>query len=98
MALGEFTLAQAADYLHQMVPMDAATAHDEAASFATAPGQAISYQIGKLQITKFFADARRQQGDSFDMKAFDDFVWSNGNVPIALQEWEWMEAHRGPAK
>jgi uncharacterized protein (DUF885 family) len=98
MALGEFTLAQAADYLHSMVPMDAVTAHDEAASFATAPGQAISYQTGKLQITQFFADARREQGDAFDMNAFNDYVWLNGNVPIALQEWEWMEAHRSSAK
>jgi hypothetical protein len=98
MALGEFTLDQAADYLHRMVPMDAATAHDEASWFATAPGGAISYQTGKLQITKFFADARREQGDSFDMKAFNDYVWLNGNVPIALQEWEWMEGHRAPAK
>ena len=98
MALGEFTLDQAADYLHRMVPMDAATARDEASSFATTPGQAISYQTGKLQITKFFADTRREQGDSFDMKAFNDYVWLNGNVPIALQEWEWMETHRAPTK
>jgi uncharacterized protein (DUF885 family) len=98
MALGEFTLDQAADYLHRMVPMDTATAHDEAAAFATSPGQAISYQTGKLQITKFFADARREQGDSFDEKAFNDYVWLNGNVPIALQKWEWMETHRSSRK
>jgi hypothetical protein len=98
MALGEFTLAEAADYLQRMVPMDAATAHSEAAAFATTPGQAISYQTGKLQITKFFADARRQQGDNFDMKAFNNYVWLNGNVPIALQEWEWTESNRAPLK
>lgn len=98
MALGEFTLDQAAEYLHRMVPMDAGTAHDEASSFATTPGQAISYNTGKLQITKFFADARRNQGDNFDMKAFNDFVWLNGNVPIALQQWEWSESHPAQAK
>jgi hypothetical protein len=96
LALGEFTLEQAADYLHRMVPMDSGTAHDEAASFATTPGQAISYETGKLQITKFFADVRRDEGDNFDMKKFFDYVWLNGNVPIALQEWEWMETHRTP--
>jgi uncharacterized protein (DUF885 family) len=98
MALGEFALDQAADYLHRMVPMDAATAYNEASSFATTPGQAISYQTGKLQITKFFADTRREQGESFDVKAFNDYVWLNGNVPIALQEWEWMENHHSPTK
>ena len=98
LALGEFTLEQAANYLQRMVPMDAGTAHDEAASFATTPGQAISYQTGKLQITKFFAEARRDMGDKFDMNEFYDFVWKNGNVPIALQQWEWMETHKSPSK
>lgn len=94
LALGDFTLEQAAEYLQRMVPMDAATAHDEAAMFATTPGQAISYQTGKLQITKFFAEARRDMGDKFDINEFYDFVWKNGNVPIALQQWEWMETHK----
>jgi len=88
LALGLFSIAQAADYLEKTVPMDAETAHDEAASFASAPGQAISYQIGKLQIINFLADARRMQGNSFSLRAFHDFVWKNGNVPIALQRWE----------
>jgi hypothetical protein len=90
LALGEFTLAQAADYLSRMVPMDIKTANGEAALFATTPGQAISYQIGKLQITMFLAEARLKGGDHFDLKAFNDFVWKNGNVPIALQRAEWF--------
>jgi len=90
LALGEFTLEQAAKYLQEKVPMDQQTARREAISFSTGPGQAISYQIGKLQITKFLADARMQQGDKFDIRAFHDFVWKNGNVPIALQRWEYL--------
>ncbi len=39
---------------------------------------------------KFLADARMQQGDKFNLRAFHDFVWKNGNVPIALQEWEYL--------
>jgi hypothetical protein len=90
LALGEFTLDQAAGYLARMVPMDPKTAHNEASMFATQPGQAISYQAGKLQITKFLADARLRAGDKFDIKAFNDFVWRNGNVPIELQREEWF--------
>ncbi len=90
LALGEFNLDQAADYLVRMVPMDPKTAHSEASMFATTPGQAISYQAGKLQITKFLADARHRAGDKFDLKAFNDFVWQNGNVPIELQRKEWF--------
>ena len=90
LALGEFTIDQAADYLKSTVPMDAKTAHGEAAFFASTPGQAISYQIGKLQIYKFLADARRQKGDAFSLRDSHDFLWQNGNIPIALQRWEYL--------
>jgi len=90
LALGEFTLDQAAKYLQEKVPMDEQTARQEAIAFATSPGGAITYQIGKLQILKFLADARMQQGEKFNLRAFHDFVWKNGNVPIALQQWEYL--------
>jgi uncharacterized protein (DUF885 family) len=88
LALGEFSLEQAADYLERTVPMDRATAMSEAALFASAPGQAISYQIGKLQLTTLLADARRQAKGEFSVLAFNDYVWQNGNVPFSLQRWE----------
>jgi uncharacterized protein (DUF885 family) len=91
LALGEFTLQQGADYLARTVPMDKATALDEAAMFSSTPGQGISYQIGKLQITQLLSDARRKQGKDFSMLQFNDFVWKNGNVPIALQRWELLQ-------
>jgi uncharacterized protein (DUF885 family) len=90
LALGLFTISQAADYLSQHVPMDKKTAKSEAALFATDPGQAISYQIGKSQILHFLADAKLAQGDEFSLRAFHDFLWKNGNVPIALQRWEYL--------
>ena len=90
LALGEFTLEQAAKYLQEKVPMDEQTARQEAIAFSTGPGQAITYQIGKLQIVQFLAEARMQQSDKFNLRAFHDFVWKNGNVPIALQQWEYL--------
>jgi uncharacterized protein (DUF885 family) len=97
LALGEFTLDQAAKYLQEKVPMDEQTARQEAIAFATGPGQAITYQIGKLQILKFLADARMHLGDKFNLRKFHDFVWKNGNVPIALQEWELLGDANGKA-
>jgi hypothetical protein len=88
LALGEFTIAQAADYLARTVPMDRKTAEAEAADFATAPGLAIAYEIGKLQIERMLAERRLQQGDRFNLREFHDYVWSNGNVPLSLQRWE----------
>jgi uncharacterized protein (DUF885 family) len=52
------------------------------------PGQKIAYQIGKLQILEMLADARLKQGEHFSVQKFHDYVWLNGNVPIALQRWE----------
>jgi Bacterial protein of unknown function (DUF885) len=92
LSLGQFTLEQAAKYLEEKVPMDSQTARSEAIAFSTGPGQALTYQIGKLQITKFLADARMKEGEKFSLRAFHDFVWKNGNVPIALQEWEYLSA------
>ena len=91
LGLGEFTLQQGADYLAKTVPMDRETALGEAAMFASTPGQGISYQIGKLQITQLLADARRLQGKDFSLLKFNDYVWNNGNVPIALQRWELLK-------
>jgi uncharacterized protein (DUF885 family) len=78
--------------------MDAVTARQEAIAFSTGPGQAITYQIGKLQITKFLAEARLQQGEKFDLRTFHNFVWKNGNVPIALQRWEYLDQKDDVAK
>ena len=91
LALGEFTLEQAADYLVRTVPMDPRTALEEATLFASTPGQAISYQIGKLQIVELLSDARRAEGEKFSLQKFHDFVWENGNVPISLQRWEYLK-------
>jgi len=90
LSLGEFTLEQAAKYLQEKVPVDEQTARQEAIAFSTNPGGAMTYQIGKIQILKFLAEARMQQGDKFNLQAFHDFVWRNGNVPIVLQEGEYL--------
>jgi uncharacterized protein (DUF885 family) len=88
LALGELDIDGAATDLAARVPMDAATAREEASMFASEPGQAITYQVGKLQILRFLADARHAQGDRFSLRAFHDALWICGNVPIALQRWE----------
>jgi len=90
LALDTFTLQQAADYLATTVPMDRGTADSEAAMFASTPGQAITYQIGKLDTIRMLSDARRKQGDAFKLQSFHDFVWLNGNLPFALQRWEML--------
>ena len=90
LALGTFSLEEATQYLADKVPMDRATARAEVALFSAVPGQAISYQVGKLQILRLMADARLRQADRFRLLAFHDFLWTNGNVPLSLQRWEML--------
>jgi uncharacterized protein (DUF885 family) len=89
LALGLFTIDQATEYLRQRTPMDYDTARFEAVFFASLPGQAITYQIGKLQIVKFLAEARQTLGERFSLRAFNDYLWKNGNVPVSLLRWEY---------
>jgi hypothetical protein len=88
LALGIYTLEQAADYLERTVPVDHKTALAEAAFFASGPGQAIAYQIGKNQIVRLLSDVERARKDRMSVLEFNDFLWSNGNVPISLLRWE----------
>jgi hypothetical protein len=90
LAVGDFTIEQAGDYLARAVPMDRETAVAEAVFFAFYPGQAISYQIGKLQILQFLSDAKLDQEEDFSLRRFHDYLMENGNVPIALQRWEYL--------
>ena len=90
LALGNYSIEDAGKYLEQTVPMDKKTANSEAMFFALGPGQAITYQIGKIQILKLISDAKIKLKDRFSLKNYHDFMMINGNVPIALQRWEYL--------
>ena len=89
-ALGSFSIDDAATFLEKSVPMDRETALGEAVEMSEWPGQKISYQTGKLQIEQFMVDARSKQGNQFTLRKFHDYIWLNGNVPFVLQRWEYL--------
>jgi uncharacterized protein (DUF885 family) len=88
LATGAMSIEDAARALQSQVPMDEATAREEAAFFAETPGQALTYQIGKTQVIALIADAVRLRGPELDLQALHDAIWRNGNVPVALLRWE----------
>ncbi len=88
LATGALSIGDAARDLASRVPMDVATAREEAAFFAETPGQALTYQIGKTQLIALLADAVRVRGAALDLQDLHDYIWRNGNVPIALLRWE----------
>jgi uncharacterized protein (DUF885 family) len=107
---GEADIETAAQYLEREVPMDRATALEDARMYLATPGLGLSYGIGKAQIMRFLALARSKHeaeaaaeggssgGDvDFDLQAFHDALWLNGNVPIELQAYEMLGGTPPPA-
>lgn len=90
MALGEFTLEEAATFLDKEVGVGMKMGLGGATMFASWPGVVVGYQTGKTDILRFVSDARRQQGASFDLQTLHNFLWQNGNMPLALQRWEYL--------
>jgi hypothetical protein len=91
LATGAFSLHDAVDFFVRMVPMDLETATEETSYYVATPGLAMAYHVGKLEVQRMLADAAvaaQLDGAEFSVREFHDFVWRNGNVPIALQRWE----------
>ena len=36
------------------------------------------------------SDGGASRGDRFSLRAFHDFVWANGNLPVPLQRWKYL--------
>ncbi|MEO7916937.1 MAG: DUF885 family protein [Dokdonella sp.] len=48
------------------------------------PAQALSYKLGEIRIVQLRAEAEKELGDKFDIKAFHDAVLKQGSVPLPV--------------
>ena len=78
LATGEWTFEQAARY------------YPPTAGITGDPGLTGSNLIGRLQVMDLLAEARLRQGEAFDLRAFHDYLWRNGTVPVSLLRWEYL--------
>ena len=65
------------------------------------PGQALAYKIGELKIKELRANAERELGDQFDVRAFHDTLLGAGPLPLSLLETrmnEWVAKQKGGRK
>ena len=90
LAVGAMSLEEGMKTFMELIPIDGQTALEETAMYASNPGLAMSYMVGKLEIIRLLGDARRVQGGGFSLRAFHDFLWRNGNVPLSLIRWEML--------
>ena len=90
-----WTEQQAIDYDSANSPMPLETIRNEVRRYIVMPGQATSYKIGMIRIQQLRAEAERELGDKFDIRAFHDAVLGGGSLPLSLLERrvrEWIAA------
>ena len=62
------------------------------------PAQALAYKIGQIRISELRAQAQRELGPKFDLRAYNDAVLETGSVPLEALEKHieaWIAAERG---
>jgi uncharacterized protein (DUF885 family) len=59
-------------------------AESEATRYLGWPGQAISYKVGERVLLELREEAKKRQGDAFDLRKFHEAVLSSGSVGLDL--------------
>jgi len=88
---------QVVDFFRAAGAIDEPTIQSETDRYIAWPGQALSYKLGQLKIRELRERARRELGDRFDLRRFDDEMLSGGVLPLDLLEARtdrWLEAEK----
>ena len=75
---------QAIDLLLAHTALGPEQAAQEVDRYIAWPGQAPSYMVGYLDITRLRRSAEARDGAAFSLRAFHDAVLKNGNVPLGV--------------
>lgn len=81
-----WTRQQSIDYFRDNSPLSEGDIVSEVERFFVNPGQALGYKLGMMKILSLRARARKELGDSFDIRAFHDAVIGAGSLPLSLLE------------
>jgi uncharacterized protein (DUF885 family) len=82
-ALG-WSREQAIDYMMANTALSAHEIRTEVDRYISWPGQALSYYLGMIRIRELRAQAERELGPRFDLRAFHDAVLETGSVPLPV--------------
>jgi uncharacterized protein (DUF885 family) len=75
---------QVVDYLRANTASPEAEIQTETDRYIAAPGQALGYMVGRLEIQRLRAEAQRTLGDRFDIRSFHDTVLGSGALPLTV--------------
>ncbi len=78
--------SQAMDFMWRNTATTQANVRNEIDRYIGWPGQALAYMVGRREIQRLRAEAERQLGPDFDIRAFHGTVLGNGAVPLGVLE------------
>ena len=81
-----WTRDKALAYLRDHTALSAHEVTTEVDRYISWPGQALSYKLGEIRIVELRAEAERELGARFDIRAFHDAVLAQGSVPLPVLE------------
>jgi uncharacterized protein (DUF885 family) len=73
---------QAVAYMRNNTALAQVEIENEVDRYLAAPGQALAYMVGRLEIQRIRAAAEEELGSSFDVRAFHDLVLAGGPLPL----------------
>jgi uncharacterized protein (DUF885 family) len=76
--------ARVVDYLLANTASSPVEVATEADRYIAAPGQALAYMTGRLEIQRLRDWARQSLGDRFDIRSFHDTVLGSGGLPLQV--------------
>ncbi len=97
---GKWSRQQAIDYFKANAAKTELDIVNEVDRYIGDPGQALAYKIGELRIKQLRAEASRELGDRFDLRAFHDVVLGSGAIPLdvlSANVRQWIEQTRAAA-
>ena len=77
---------QALAYLRDHTALSEHEVTTEVDRYISWPGQALSYKLGEIAIVRLRAQAEKELGSRFDIKAFHDAILAQGSVPLPVLE------------
>ena len=85
LSTGTMTVEEATQYFQKQVPMSEKEAEGEVLARLAAPGQGLSYVIGKIQLFEYLTASRLSNTTGFNLATFHRRIEYNGNLPFVLQ-------------
>ena len=88
--------SRAVDYLQENSDLPVHSIENEVERYIAAPGQALTYMVGRIRIEQLRDRARHALGSAFDIAEFHDRVLADGSMPLDVLDdsiSEWIKEH-----